>query len=103
MQMSDMNERIEICRELSKHIDIMQQSFNQNNLDVLDAVCRSSAPGLIVNVEVCAIEGASIPNDIKIKVDIYDSEGLVLDSGTSPFRKRRFDGYDTVKFIFLQG
>lgn len=88
------------ARELSKNIQIIDNSFEANNLQVLGASCiaRSDDEGdLYVFVELATISGSTINNSVWIKINLYDNDNHLYMTCRELIWDDKFSGYDTIE------
>lgn len=92
-----------LTRELKKNTDVMDQTFRNLNLQVLqftyqaysdeNADCR-------LFIEIATLDGNEIPQSATIRANLYDENGELFDSDYTPIIKNDFSGYDTFKISF---
>lgn len=86
-----------LAKELKKHIEIMESTFAANNLQVINIGCQDVFDGdLLVYVELATISETVLPNDISIKINLYDENGDIYMVGSHYVDKESFSGYDTI-------
>lgn len=93
---------IDLAKELKKHFDVVENTFEHNNLQLIrfsvkpysedDADCS-------IIVEFSSLEGTTIPESIYIKVNLYDEDDDIYLAECAFVNCERFDGYDTVSII----
>jgi hypothetical protein len=93
----------EIAKQLKRNIQIMDNTFSANNLKVLDIACKPCADDdadFDLYVEISSITGNTIPNDVCIKINLYDKDDELYLSDDTTIFKEYFTEYDTVKISF---
>lgn len=91
------------AKELGKNIEIMENTLNENNLRVLnigvsyydydDGDCQ-------IIVELSSIRGKEIPNDVFIKINLYDKDGDIYAMEDLLVERKHFEWYDTFNIEF---
>ena len=84
--------------ELNKNIQIMESTFEANNLQVLGTACKPYADDdgdLILYIEVASISGSKIKNSVQIKVNLYNKDNSLYMSKSTWVSEDKFSGYDT--------
>jgi hypothetical protein len=92
----------DLAKELKKNIQIMTNTFEGNNLQVLNVSCRptsSTSAHLDVYVELASIKGSKISTNVDIKINLYDSDGELLYCESQALFSCDFRGYDTLKIL----
>lgn len=90
----------EMAKELKKHIEVMTNTFEANNLKLEGMSCRACAEDdgdLSVYVELASIQGSSIPADVRVKINLYDADGEIYMTGEESLYEEDFAGYDTLE------
>ena len=85
---------------LRKNIQIMTNTFEKNNLHVLNVGCKpydDDDADLQVYVELESMDGESIPSNLYVKINLYDDEGNLYMIEDSLITASKFDGYDTIE------
>lgn len=91
---------INLAKELRNNIMIMTSTFENNNLQVLNIGCRPYADDdadLILYVELASITGTTIPSNLYVKVNLYDSDENIYMTCSENINIKSFCGYDTIE------
>ena len=86
--------------KLRKNFIIMTNTFEKNNLRVLNVGCKpydDDDADLNIYIELEALQGEKIPYDLELKINLYDAEGNIYMMEQRFVDKEEFDGYDTVE------
>ena len=90
------------AKELCKHIHVLDNTFEANNLQVLGKSCKAFSEengDLYIFVEFAAISGSSIENTVKIKANLYDNDGQLYMTNSELIWNDKFSGYDTIRLV----
>ncbi len=85
---------------LRENIQVITSTFESNNLRVLNVGCKPYSDDdadALVFVELTTINGSSIPCDLEVKVNLYDSNGVLYMSNSEYLPEDEFSGYDTLQ------
>ena len=85
---------------LRENIQVITSTFESNNLRVLNIGCKpynDDDADVSVYVEISTISGPSIPCDLEIKINLYDSNGILYMTKSEYLPEDEFNGYDTVE------
>lgn len=86
--------------KLRGSITVMTSTFELNNLQVLNIGCKpykDDDGDLVVYVELSSIDGGTIPCDLSLKINLYDSEGNIYMINDYYISAESFTGYDTIE------
>ena len=87
------------ARNLNKRLQILESTFESNNLEVLATACKpynDSNGDLLVYVELVSISGKRIKKDLSLKINLYDINGDLYMSDYQDIFASEFTGYDTI-------
>ena len=90
------------ANRLRRNIQIMENTFANNNLQVLNIGCKpcdDEDGDVFVYVELSTIKGTRIPGNIKLKVNLYDIEGNLYLSSDTWIIAEEFCEYDTYSIL----
>lgn len=91
-----------LARELKKNIEIIDRSFEANNLQIMQMSvqpCGEDDADCNIYLELSTISGNTIPNDIVIKINLYDEDEELFMVEECPIDKDDFNGYDTFRIL----
>ena len=92
----------DVAKNLKKNIQIITSTFEQYNLQILSVACKPCSehdPDLQVFIELASIKGASIPDNLEVKINLYDAEGDLYLSSSCIVLADKFNGYDTIELV----
>jgi len=91
-----------IAKNLKKNVDVVESTFSQNNLQVINyGFCEIEKSGnMVLIVEITSINGNSINSRVDVKANFYDEDGVIIYSGRTGVYEEEFAGYDTLR-IYL--
>lgn len=84
-------------KELKEKIEIVGNSFKKLNLRVIDTgICNLDKKGdcFSIIIELESIDDNKVDDFINLKVNVYDSEGIIYNTSDMV---GGFSGYDTIK------
>lgn len=91
----------DLAMELQKNIQIMTNTFEGFNLQVLNIACDAMQDNddadFWVLVELASIKGSKISRDVTVKINFYDSDGTLFLYDIAFLWKHTFRGYDTIR------
>ena len=85
---------------LRSNIQIITNTFDSNNLKVLNIGCKPYSDDdadLYVYVEITTKNGSSIPCDLELKINLYDANGVLYMTNSEYIPEDEFGGYDTIE------
>lgn len=88
-----------LAKELKKNIQIMTNTFESNNLQVLNIGCKPYSDNdsdFDLYVELAAISGSDLKYSCKAKINLYDEDNELYMTKEEDIYKDDFSGYDTI-------
>ena len=89
-----------LANELRKKIQVLTNTFEAFNLQVLNIgahACSDDDGDLEVLIEIASINGSTIPDDVTIKLNLYDESGSIYLHREESLYAEDFGGYDTIQ------
>ncbi len=93
----------DVARELRKNIQILSNTFERANLQVLNIGCKpysDTDPDAIFYVELSSLSGLNIPSTVEVKINLYNSDGEIICMSSEYLYGEEFSGYDTLSITF---
>ena len=93
----------DLAKELKKNTDVVESTFEKNNLKLLRFRYRpygEDDADCVLLIEFSADEGLEIPNSLFIKVNLYDDNDDIYLTDNTYINAETFSGYDT-KALYL--
>lgn len=91
-----------LANKLKKNIDVLENTFESNNLQILNFSIRADKEGQNGSVhfylEISTIEGTRIARSLNIKLNLYDENDDIFFVQTQKLDSDCFNGYDTIEF-----
>ena len=90
---------LSLAQEFKKHLEIMENTFTANNLQVVNVGCQpydDEDADFRLYVELVSISGSSIPCTLGVKVNLYDEENSLYLTECTHLWQNKFSGYDTI-------
>lgn len=88
-----------VAKELKKNIEVMTNTFEANNLQVLHLTVKPySEDDADCNIllELSTISGSALESDVSVKINLYDEDDELYLTNSETIYKSSFSGYDTV-------
>lgn len=92
----------DLAKQLKKNIEIMENTFTVNNLQILNLNVRPAGvedADFDILIELATINGNSIPSSVDIKINLYNEDGDLYSLEETWIDEDTFSGYDTVKIM----
>ena len=90
-----------IVNRLNRNVDVLESTLEKYNCRVISyGFCGidTSNGWMQFLVEVATIKGSKLTDDIQLKVNLYDAQGVIIYSDEIDIDQDDFAGYDTLHF-----
>ncbi len=99
--MINKNMNVEMLKaQLNKNVEIIEATFSNEHLQLLGyGFCgiMDELGWMELLLEIATMPGEAIDDDIKLKANFYDEDGVIIYSDESDIYADEFSGYDTIK------